>query len=59
MPEVSITERTPILANSSIAIPGLKHHQLSVRETFAPVPVLKEVVNRNDDTIKHTTQKSS
>lgn len=29
MPEVSIIEPTSFLANSSIAIPGLKHHQLS------------------------------
>lgn len=34
MPDVNIIEPTPILANSSIAIPGLKHHQLSFLETF-------------------------
>jgi hypothetical protein len=32
VPEVSIMERTPNLRNSSIASPGLKHHQLRVLE---------------------------
>lgn len=30
VPDVNMIERTPILTNSSIARPGLKHHQLSV-----------------------------
>lgn len=37
VPEVRIMDRTPNFANSSIAKPGLKHHQLSMRPRFAPV----------------------
>jgi len=36
VPEVNMIERTPIFENSSIAKPGLKHHQLNMRPFFAP-----------------------
>jgi hypothetical protein len=34
VPDVNIIDLTPSLANSSKAIPGLKHHQLSVLDTL-------------------------
>jgi len=34
VPEVSIIDLTPYLRKSSMAIPGLKHHQLSVLDTL-------------------------
>lgn len=34
MPEVKMIDPTPNLENCSIAIPGLKHHQLSVLDAF-------------------------
>jgi hypothetical protein len=34
VPDVNIIDLTPYLANSSKAIPGLKHHQLSVLDTL-------------------------
>lgn len=34
MPDVNITEPTPNLGNASRAIPGLKHHQLSVLDAL-------------------------
>jgi hypothetical protein len=34
VPDVNIMERTPNLRNSSIASPGLKHHQLRVLEAL-------------------------
>lgn len=34
VPDVNIIEPTPILENSSIATPGLKHHQLSVLDAL-------------------------
>jgi hypothetical protein len=34
VPEVKIMERTPNFRNSSIASPGLKHHQLRVLEAL-------------------------
>jgi hypothetical protein len=37
VPEVNIMERTPSLRNSSIASPGLKHHQLRVLEDLPGV----------------------
>lgn len=36
MPDVNIIEPTSILGNSSSAIPGLKHHQLSVLDAALP-----------------------
>lgn len=42
VPEVRIMDRTPNFANSSIAKPGLKHHQLSMRPRFAPVNHMKK-----------------
>lgn len=35
VPDVKMIDLTPNLANSSIAIPGLKHHQLSVLDALA------------------------
>lgn len=34
VPEVKIIERTPRAANFSMAIPGLKHHQLRVLDVL-------------------------
>lgn len=34
VPEVNIIDLTPYLGKSSMAIPGLKHHQLSVLDTL-------------------------
>jgi hypothetical protein len=34
VPDVNITEPTPNLGNASRAIPGLKHHQLSVLDAL-------------------------
>lgn len=39
VPEVNIIDATPNLENSSMAIPGLKHHQLSVLDAL---PAAKE-----------------
>lgn len=42
MPEVNIIEPTPIFENSSIASPGLKHHQLRVLDVLPAQPKKKK-----------------
>lgn len=37
VPDVNIMERTPNLTNSSIASPGLKHHQLKVLDALPAI----------------------
>lgn len=44
VPDVKMIERIPSLMNSSIASPGLKHHQLSVLDTL-PAPPVKNTKN--------------
>lgn len=41
-PEVNMIEPTPIFQNSSIAIPGLKHHQPSDLDAF---PTAKDKID--------------
>lgn len=37
VPDVKMMDPTPSLENSSIAIPGLKHHQLNVLDVFPEI----------------------
>lgn len=58
VPEVKMIEPTHILANSTIAIPGLKHHQLSVLEAL-PTSNNKDNYNQSNQTINLATFFSS
>lgn len=48
MPDVKMIDPTPNFENSSIAIPGLKHHQLRVLDGLPVTPKnMKMLVNLN------------
>ena len=51
MPDVNITDLTPNLGNSSMAIPGLKHHQLSVLDTLPAASKYQDITTDNEKDI--------
>lgn len=56
VPDVKMMDLTRNWANSSIAIPGLKHHQLSVLDTLPTkikgFSLSKKFVNNNDNNMQ-------
>ena len=55
VPDVSIIDPTPLLENSSIATPGLKHHQLKILDGLPASPKATEVSYYSISAVKRTT----